>query len=108
MANPSAIDGGVAVLVAGTGQAQVALNPDREYTVVHDGEDAAGAGDTNTIYLATDGNVDADASEGADKFKLKNGRAAVIGPGKEVLKFKCAAGAPTFSVDPGPRLMGNW
>lgn len=93
-----------AVLAASTEEQTITLEEDREYTLAHDGEDATGAEDTHTIYLSFGGAVDADAGEGADKAKLKDGRVFLIGPGISILKFKCAAGAPTFSIAPGRRV----
>ncbi len=103
MGNPTRIDGELAVLVAGTTEKSVALNVKREYTLAHDSEDAAGDAATNTIYLATDdGSTVADATAGKNKFKLLAGRSVVIGPDVSAIKFRTAAGAPTFSVSPSP------
>lgn len=102
MANPETIAGELAVLVAGTAAASVALDARREYTFAHDGEDANGDSDVNTIYLATAAEATATAAEGLDKFKLLAGRSVVIGPGVGTCHFKVAAGAPTMSVAPSP------
>lgn len=105
MANPTSIAGIPAVLVASTSEQSVMLETNREYTLAHDGENASGVADTATIYLAfQSASVDADASEGASKFKLLGGRSVVLGPGLDTVKFKVAAGAPTFSVSPGPEI----
>lgn len=107
MGNPTAIDGELAVLVAGTDDVAVTLDPRREYTLAHDGENVSGSEDTNTVYLAIGAAATATAAEGANKFKLKNGRAVVVGPGADVLHFKTAAGAPTLSVSPSQVIPPN-
>lgn len=111
MSNPTSVgvsDGNPAVLEATTTLQAVTLDPQREYTVGHDGEDTAGSSSTGSVYLAVDAAVDNDASEGANKAKLINGRSLVIGPGVGVLKFRTASGSPTFTINPGPRLHGQW
>lgn len=103
MANPDDLtDVALAVLEVTTSEQEVILDPRREYTLSHDGENTSGAEDTNTIYLATEGDVVADANEGEDKYKLKNGRFTTVGPDKTVLKFASASGSPTMSVSAGP------
>jgi hypothetical protein len=96
------------VLVASTSEGSVILNPDLEYILMHDGEDNTGASDSNTIYLSFSGSVDADASEGSDKAKLIETRSFPVGPGLSLMKFKTAAGGPTFTVIPGPNYFGKF
>ncbi len=103
--NPEAIGSQLAVVAASTAEQSVKLDPAREYSLAHDGQDAQGYEDTATIYLATDaGSVVPNAAEGLNKFKLLAGRAVVVGPHVSVLKFRTAAGAPTFSVSPSPAI----
>jgi len=108
MANPTSIDGAPAVLAVPTSPAeQVTLNVDRAYTVTHTGKQAGGTTDVNDVYLSTSAAVDADASEGSDKYILAAGEAITLPPGIGVLKFQ-SAGTPTIKVMPGPRRNGLW
>lgn len=110
MANPTMVgmvDHAPAVLAVTDVQASVTLDPQREYELQHDGENAAGSASAATIYLATTGNTDADASEGPDKAKLLPGKPALLGPGVSTLRFACASGqAATMTVWPGRRRLG--
>ncbi len=113
MANPSKVDLYPAVLAASTTMAFVELNPDREYTLLHEEETVAGVADSNTIYFTTTPKVTdadavvADATAGDNKMKLQSGRALVFGPKFYGLQFKTAAGAPTFTLLPGMLLTGR-
>lgn len=102
MANPTELYGGVATVVTGTTQVSLTIDPHRIYTVFHTGLGTGLAADTNPVMLAIDGNVDADGSEGSDKFILLSQAYVEIGPGKSVVKFKTAAGAPTVCLSSGP------
>ena len=108
MANPTSIDGRPAVLAVPSGPAeQVTLNPDRQYSIAHTGKDTGGATAGQDVYLATEASVDADGSEGPDKYILADGEFIVLPPGIGVLKFQ-SAGTPTIKVMPGARLNGQW
>ena len=98
MANPTALTNRPAVLVASAVESTVNLLGNRAYTFAHDGEDTDGNPDTNTIYLSVSADVDADESEGADKFKLISGRAVDFPKGLTTVKFSTEIGSPTFSV----------
>lgn len=105
MANPTTLTDKPAVIDTGTGASSVALDPRRAYGLAHDGEDNAGDADLNTVYLALSASVDADGSEGDDKAKLVPGRALIVGPNVDTLKFQTAAGGPTFTIVPGRDLL---
>lgn len=100
MANPSSVSEKPAILEATTTQDTVALDPWRRYSLSHNQVNTAGAGATQTIYLATAADVTASADSGADKAALIDIRTLVIGPGVSVLRFKTAAGSPTFTIVP--------
>lgn len=89
------------VLKATTSQQSISMNPDLEYLLQHTGKDASNNASTVEIYLAFDGTVDADASEGADKAILMNQQPMPIGPGLDILKYRSSAEA-CFNVIPGP------
>jgi hypothetical protein len=112
MANPSSVgvdDANMAVLVTAASDGTVTLNPQRTYTVAHDGERNDGSTtDTSTIYLANDAVADRDGSEGANKAKLLFGRELVIGPGITTLHFGTEAGTPTLTIVPGIDLYGDF
>lgn len=95
-----AIDVYPAVVAASVSPDTVELNPLLAYSFAHDGEDATGAPDENTIYLAFGDTVEADASTGTNKAKLLAGRALPIRRGVKQVRFATAAGAPTFTVVP--------
>jgi hypothetical protein len=111
MANPTSVgvaDFNMAVLVCTAGDSTITLNPQRTYTLAHDGETNAGVTDTATIYLANDATVVRTEAEGANKAKLLFGRELVVGPGITTLHFGTEAGTPTFTVIPGIDLYGDF
>lgn len=102
MANPTSIDNKPALLAASTTTAEIAINGNRSYTLIHESLTEAGAADTNTVFFSAGAAaVDADQSSAAEKFTLPDGASRTIGPGVNSLKFATAAGAPTFVVLPG-------
>ena len=108
MANPTQIDDKPVVLEVTTVESSIVLDPDRDYTCVHSGEDTSGNPVTNTAYLSSSAGVDADASEGDDKAKLLDGGSITVGPGWKALYFATEAGAPTMTVVPSGLKGGNW
>jgi len=111
MANPSSVgvaDADMAVLVSAAADGSITLNPQRTYTLAHDGEQNDGTTDTNTIYLANNATVVRTEAEGANKAKLLFGRELVVGPGITTLHFGTEAGTPTFTVIPGLDLYGDF
>jgi hypothetical protein len=87
----------LATIATSTTQTTLALDPSRDYTIIHNSKNAARADDINDIFLAIN-ESSADGAVGEDKYLLSAGRAAVIGPGISILKYKSAAGAPTFGI----------
>lgn len=104
MANPTSMIGGVANLAAGTSEQSITLDPQREYSLGHNGVDSAGSADTNTIFLSLGSAVVASYAAGEDKFPLLSGSSVIVGPGVSVIRFKTASGAPTFRIAAGARL----
>ena len=113
MANPTSVgvdDNYPAVLeVVNTATRSVTLNSQRSYFLRHLSVDTGGNATTDTIYLAfAAADVDADKSEGADKFALVSGGEVVIGPGVSSLKFETEANDPTMTIMPNRKTFGNW
>jgi len=108
MVNPTELDELPAVLAASTTEQTIALSTQRRYTFLHDGEDVSAAPDSATIYLAYYSTVDADASEGGNKAKLKGDRIIEVGPGISSVRFKTSAGAPTMTVLPSRQYFGDF
>ena len=101
MANPTACDANpVVILVPNASEAEVALNPLRQYIIHHDSVTDAGAGDANCVFFSFGGTVDNDHSEGDDKGKLVSGATLWIGPGVKTFKMRTAAGTPTVTIVP--------
>jgi hypothetical protein len=99
VANPTSCglaDGYSCVIATSSTSATVLLNAGKQYSIGHDGEDNAGnPGITATVYgaLTMRGDastitVDADSSEGPNKFKLIAGRALLLPPGVSSIKLK--------------------
>jgi hypothetical protein len=110
MAEPTTIDGGLHLIAAAATAKSITLNPDREYTIAHNGVDVSANAVTNTIFLGIDA-APAAATYAADenKFALLDGRAVVIGPGVKTLYFiGYDSGIPTFSIAAGPEIGGTW
>ncbi len=105
MANPTSIAGVPACIVVNPAGGNVTIDPLREYTLKHDGEQTDGTASTDIIYLSLALAVDPDGSEGADKAKLCAGDVIVLGPGLTAINFATAAGdEATMTVIPSPRL----
>ena len=111
MANPASMSDHPAVILTSTTEFSLILDPDREYTLYHDGETDAGVASALPIYLSFSAAVDNDESEGDDKAKLMSARTLVIGPGVPVLYVQLKAAAattPTFTIVPGPKYLGKY
>ena len=85
------------VATTSSGVSEIGLDPDREYTIIHNSKDAAHSSDTNDVYLAING-ATPDGSLGENKYILSNARAIIVGPGITKLAFRAANGAPTLGV----------
>lgn len=100
------------LLEASSVEADVLLQSDREYTLVHTGKDSSGVGATGMVAFQTAATVAADysasADENADKIVLESGAFRMIGPGVSKLFFKAAAGSPMIQIIPGRKLGGAW
>lgn len=119
MINPSDISSDVVVntytCFANTlsGVQSLVINPDRAYTVAHDGLDIANVVDVNQIIICTSGNPLSWANVNTSativkQMKLTSGKAVAVGPGVNVLTWIGTAGQPTFTVIPSERLYGHW
>ena len=89
------------VIVAGTSVGTISLNPNKVYSLSHDGEDPNGGVANQTIYFCTSGTVNTTFDAGFDKIKLKVGRPITIGPSFRNLYFATASGIACFSIIPG-------
>ena len=94
------------VVGASTTEGTITLDRDREYTIKHNGLNASGSA-TDPIFFAYDEAVTASWAQDDNKFGLNANELVSIGPGCETLHYKTAAGTPTFSLIPGPKLLGE-
>lgn len=100
MANPTEATNRLCNLAASTSEQTINLDRHRLYAVLHNGIDVSESPDTNLVFLATDSAVVADGSEGEDKAVLGFGAQIPLPPRTDTLRFRCAAGAPTFTLIP--------
>lgn len=98
----TSIDGNPAIVAAANTAAELTLNPGREYTLQHMAVDVSESADTNAIFLAVNATPTASYAADTNKAVLQSGKALVIGPHVESLKYITASGAPVFMVIPGP------
>lgn len=99
-----------------SGVQTLAINPDRSYTLAHDGLDIADNTDVSQIIICTSGlpllvgqaNVYSDTVNPLKQLKLTNGRAVGVGPGLSTIRWIGTAKQPTFAVISSERLRGNW
>lgn len=105
MANETTMSNLPVVLEATSSQQTITINPYKWHEIEHFGEDASGSSASDAIYLAFERageslTVDADASEGANKWKLRDGKKLLLPPGVGLIAFKTGSGSPTFGINP--------
>lgn len=101
-------------LACSTTQANIAVNPQKELTVVHEGVDITGAAASQAIWMsvaapgATDLTVDATGTGGLNTYLLQPGQSFVLPPGVGYVGFKTASGTPAVGLLCGAHLLGSW
>lgn len=96
------------VIAASTSEGELTLDRDREYLIKHNGLDTSLGAATDPIFFAVDEDVTASGAEDDNKLILAAGEQMPIGPGVSVLHYLMAANSATFSIVPGPRLLGEF
>lgn len=94
------------VVGASSTEGTLTLDRDREYLVRHNGQNASGSA-TEPIFFAYDEAVTASWAEDNNKIGLNAGETTAVGPGCSTLHYKTASGTPTFTIVPGPKLLGE-
>lgn len=109
MANPTSIDGEYRQLITNDTGSSVAVNPDRQYELVHMGRDSTGNAQTTPIHYGGTSVAALDYGEDSDTITMDPGDAFPFGPGKSTLYFKSATGgSASLGVIPGERQMGDF
>lgn len=107
MANPTTLNNTPAtpaVFKVTTTSIDILVDPLRAHTLQHDGEDDSGTVSEFTVYGSTEAAIDADASEGADKFKLPAGALIQICKGVRTIRLVASSGTVTVSIFPAQHL----
>lgn len=98
------------IVAASNTEADIVLDPDREYTLTHTGiqSTTASTADTNTIFFKTSASVTLTYTAAQGAFALDENESCIVGPGLSQIFYRTAAGTPTFKVNGGPLLFGKW
>lgn len=84
-----------------------AIDPAKEFTLMHLNETKEGLEDKNTIWLAFGDEVP-DGQIGLDKYRLKAFSSVCLGPGISILKFRSAAGIPIMALSLAARITSGY
>lgn len=78
------------------------LNPQRQYTIVHLGKNAAGGASTNNIFFHTaGGTVVADFTSAVNKLILLDGKVVPVPPGTAQITAKATTAVTSVMILPG-------